>query len=262
MAEQRSVAADLARYYDLDTAGEQADLDLYLALASSADGKILELAAGTGRVALPLAAAGNAVTAVDRDPYMLERARLAWAQRAPAEQGSGQLETIEADISGLDLDRRFGLVILALNTLLMLPGREAQRDCLRAMARHLAPDGRGVIDVWLPAPDDLSLYDGRLTLEWLRHDEETGEMVAKLFSARHDAALATARVHTLFEAWSDETGNVRRLARADDLSFLSAHELLGLTEEAGLHPAIVAQDYGLSAFGTGGERMVLVCSLL
>ncbi|CAN5809561.1 class I SAM-dependent methyltransferase [soil metagenome] len=262
MAEQRRAAADLARYYDLDTAGEQADLDLYLALAASAGGPLLELAAGTGRVALPLAAAGNAVTAVDRDPHMLARARRTWDEIQSAGRGSGELETIEAEISGLHLERRFALVILALNTLLLLPGREAQRECLQAMARHLAPDGRAVIDVWLPAPEDLGLYDGRLTLEWLRRDEETGEMVAKLFSARHDAALATARVHTLFDAWSDATGSMRRLARADDLSFLSAHELLSLAGDAGLDPTVVAQDYSLTSFGTGSERMVLVCSLL
>ena len=75
-----ATAAALARLYDLDLLDDPGDLDLYLAMADRADGPILELAAGTGRLAVPLAVAGHPVTAVDLDPAMLERAR----QRAAA----------------------------------------------------------------------------------------------------------------------------------------------------------------------------------
>jgi SAM-dependent methyltransferase len=263
MAERPSAAAELARYYDLDLGDEEADLDLYLALARAADGPLLELAAGSGRLAVPLAAAGHVVTAVDVDPHMLARARQAWAALPGAEKNAaGALETIEADLTTLDLGRRFGLVILALNSLLLLPGRHAQLTGLRAMARHLAPAGRAVLDVWLPGPDDLALYDGRLSVEWTRPDDERGETVAKLVSARYDAALATARVSTFFDAWSNASAQLRRVAREDELSFLAGPELIRLVESAGLAPAVVAQDYGLTPFGTGSERMVLVCGLL
>ena len=65
----------LARLYDLDLSEDPGDLDLYLALAERTGGPILELAAGTGRLAVPLAAAGHQVTGVDLDPAMLARAR-------------------------------------------------------------------------------------------------------------------------------------------------------------------------------------------
>ena len=65
----------LARLYDLDLVEDPGDLDLYLALAARAGGPVLELAAGTGRIAVPLAEAGHAVTAVDIDPAMLARLR-------------------------------------------------------------------------------------------------------------------------------------------------------------------------------------------
>ena len=90
-------AAELARLYDLDLADERSDIDLYLALARGAGGAILELACGSGRIALPLAAAGHAVTGVDRDPQMLERARLAWAASG-AQLAGGTLELVEADV--------------------------------------------------------------------------------------------------------------------------------------------------------------------
>ncbi len=58
----------LARYYDLDLQDDPGDLDLYLAMAERTGGPVLELAAGSGRLAVPLARAGYAVTAVDNDP--------------------------------------------------------------------------------------------------------------------------------------------------------------------------------------------------
>ena len=61
---------------------------------------MLELAAGTGRIAIPLAQAGHAVTAVDIDPAMLARARAARG-RPPATSADGALTIVEADL--LDL---------------------------------------------------------------------------------------------------------------------------------------------------------------
>ncbi len=57
-----SFGAALARLYDLDLVEDPGDLDLYLALATRTGGPILELARGTGRLAVPLAAAGHDVT--------------------------------------------------------------------------------------------------------------------------------------------------------------------------------------------------------
>ncbi len=72
-----TAADSLARLYDLDLSEDPGDLDLLLALASRAEGPVLELASGSGRLTVPLARAGHAVTGVDLDPAMLARARLA-----------------------------------------------------------------------------------------------------------------------------------------------------------------------------------------
>ena len=90
-----STAAALARLYDLDLIEDPGDLDLYLALAERTGGPVLELAAGSGRLAVPLAAAGNRVTAVDLDPAMLARAR-AFAAREGV--GEDELTFVEADL--------------------------------------------------------------------------------------------------------------------------------------------------------------------
>ena len=193
-----ATAAALARLYDLDLTDDPGDLDLYLALADRAGGPILELAVGTGRLAVPLAEAGHLVTGVDLDPAMLDRARRRARRRPPS---SDRLTLVEADLVGLRLPDagRFGLAFIALNSLLVLPSRAAQQAALQALADHLAPGGLAVVDIWLPDAEDLARFDGRIILEWPRLDPETGAIVTKAGSALHDAAAATVTLTTIFE---------------------------------------------------------------
>jgi SAM-dependent methyltransferase len=281
--DDRRTADALARYYDLDLADDPGDLELYLALAQRTGGPVLELAAGTGRLAIPLAASGLAVTALDHDPAMLRRAATRWrlhggdptgdlAGVAPrparrgrtrrSTRGVGSLELLEADLISADLGDRFGLVILALNSLLLLETPDRQAAAVRSIARHLRADGLAVIDVWLPGPDDLALYDGRIVLEWLRDDPERGERVAKQASARFDPATAIVDLTALFDAWPADGGPVRRVGRTDRLRLVGASELVRLAEDAGLRVDTLAGDYSLTPFGTGAERAVLAGALL
>jgi SAM-dependent methyltransferase len=255
------VAARLARYYDLDTLDAPDDVDRYLTLAAVESGPILELAAGTGRLAVPLALAGHAVTAVDIDPAMLARAHAAWQQAAPDAHPGGSLEVVEADLLTLALRSRFGLVIFALNSIFLLATRDRQQAALTTMKRHLRPGGLAVVDVWLPHPDDLALYDGRLVLEWQREDEQTGERVAKTHAARFDSATAEVDLHALFDAWTP-AGAVRRTARHDRLRLVSATELAAMAEAAGLRVETVEGDHAGTPFGPGAERAVLLARLV
>jgi SAM-dependent methyltransferase len=163
----RDTAAEIARFYDLDVANERDDIDMYLALASASDGPILELACGSGRICIPLAEARHDVIGVDIDPAMLDRAATVWHElrhkRTPAAAGSasqhGSLTLERHDVTAMDLGRRFDLVILGFNSLLVIGNGDAaaQQITLGVMARHLTADGRAVIDTWLPTDDDLGL---------------------------------------------------------------------------------------------------------
>ena len=188
--EPTATARALARLYDLDLVDDPGDVDLYLALAARTGGPILELAAGTGRIAVPLTLAGHDVTAVDIDPAMLERA---FARvRMAGNRGAGTLELVEADLLELDLPfaGSYRLAIIALNSLFLLATRDAQRQALRTMARHLGPGGLAVVDVWLPEPEDLARFDGRLIFEYERREPETGLGVTKVDAARYDPTTA------------------------------------------------------------------------
>ena len=250
-------AAALARLYDLDFVEDPGDLDLYLALAARAGGPILEIASGSGRVTVPLAAAGYEVTAVDIDPAMIGRAEKALAGAGPAVRKRVQL--VEADLVGLELPygASFGLAILALNSILLLPTRELQRAALATMARHLRPGGIAVVDAWIPSAEELSRYDGRLALEYVREDPETGVVVTKVTSAQHEPATGHVDLTAMYEE-SEQGTPGRRWVRIDRMLLLSAPELESLAESVGLAVEVVAGDYDLNPVGGHDERAVIV----
>lgn len=251
-----ATAAALARLYDLDLMDDPGDLDLWLALADRADGPVLELAAGTGRLAVPLAAAGHAVTAIDLDPAMLERGR---SRAAAAGLPEDAIRWVEADLRTVRLPDagRYALAFVALNSLMLLSARAAQRDAFRTMAAHLAPGGLAAVDVWLPDAEDLGRFDGRVILEWPRTDPETGHVVTKAGSANHDAATGTITLTAIYEA-GPQGEPPARWVRRDQLRLVSADELAGFAEDAGLRVDLVAGGYDLGPLAPGSDRAVLV----
>ncbi len=246
-----------ARLYDLDLADDPGDLDLYLALAGRTGGPILELGAGTGRLAVPLAAAGHRVTAVDIDPAMLDRARRRAQDEGPAV--AGRLELVEADLLALDPsgEPAHRLAFIGLNSLFLLADRAAQLGAFRAMARHLAPGGLAVADVWLPDADDLARFDGRLILEYVRTDPETGHLVSKTAAAEHDATSDGVGLTTIYEEGLPGAAPLRWIRR-DRLRLVSPDELRAFAEAAGLVVETVAGGYDLRQIGPGDDRAIVI----
>ena len=252
--------AALARLYDLDLAIDPGDLDLYRALASRTGGPVLELAVGTGRLAVPLAAEGYGVVGIDRDAAMLARAGGRWreAQAAGSVRPGGSLELIAGDLFAADHGPQFGLVLLALSSLLLLGGASRQADALAVMARHLRPDGVAVVDVAVPDAGALAAYDGRISLEWMREDPAVGDHVSKMMSATYDAAARRVELTTIFESAAARGGALARHVRQDVIHLLSVDELLRAAADAGLEVEALGADYELSPLGPGADRAVLV----
>jgi SAM-dependent methyltransferase len=247
----------LARLYDLDLVEDPGDVELYLALAQRTGGPILELAAGSGRIAVPLAAAGHDVVAVDLDPAMLERAYA--RARAGSPSARGRLDLVEADLLELELAEAgsFRFTFIALNSLFLLATRDAQRRALRTMAVHLAPGGLAAIDVWLPEPEDLARFDGRMIFEYERLEPESGHEVTKVAAARYDPTTAIVDLTVIYEE-GPPGGPTVRWIRRDALRLVGADELRAIAEDAGLAVEQVGGDYELEPIGPGSERAVLI----
>ncbi|MFI7247065.1 class I SAM-dependent methyltransferase [Micromonospora chalcea] len=116
-------------------------------LAPLADGgPVLELAVGTGRVALPLAARGLTVEGVEASPEMVAHLR--------AKPGGADLPVTIGDMADVPVAGPYRLVFLVFNTLFNLVSEERQADCFRNVARVLAPGGAFVIETFVPDPAD------------------------------------------------------------------------------------------------------------
>ncbi|MFL5685627.1 MAG: class I SAM-dependent DNA methyltransferase [Chloroflexota bacterium] len=253
-----ATARALARLYDLDLQEDPGDLDLYRALADRADGPILELAAGTGRLAVPLAAAGHVITAVDIDEAMLDRAR---ERATDAGLAPEALRFIQADLLSLPEPEpptaRYGLAFIALNSIMLLASRDAQRAAIRTLATQLGPGGIAAVDAWLPDADDLGRFDGRVFHEWIREDPASGALVTKTGSAIHDATSGSIVLTAVFDE-APQGEAPRRWIRQDRLRLISADELAAFAEDAGLRVEMVAGGYDLTPLGYGAERAVLI----
>lgn len=135
---------DVARTYDW-TEQSTDDIPFFVALARQADGEILELGAGTGRVTIPVAKLGKPITALDVSEAMLSRAR--------AKAESHNIDFVLGDFRSLSLAQTFGLILA--------PGRvfehafsDAERHSVfGGCARHLKQHGILALHVWGPPAD-------------------------------------------------------------------------------------------------------------
>jgi SAM-dependent methyltransferase len=107
----------------------------------AAGGRALEFAIGTGRVAIPLRARGVEVSGIEYSEAMA--ARLA--------QKTTEIPVVIGDMATTRVDGEFALVYLVFNTIGNLFTQDAQVECFRNAARHLAPGGRFVVEVGVPA---------------------------------------------------------------------------------------------------------------
>ncbi|OLZ62484.1 SAM-dependent methyltransferase [Streptomyces sp. IMTB 2501] len=112
-------------------------------LAELADGgAALEFAIGTGRVAVPLAGRGVPVTGVELSGPMVEQLR--------TKAGEAAIPVVMGDMATTVAPGTYRLVYLVYNTISNLLTQAEQVECFRNAARHLAPGGRFVIELWVP----------------------------------------------------------------------------------------------------------------
>jgi SAM-dependent methyltransferase len=255
--------AELPELYDLEHTGFSEDIDLYLRLAEVVGDPILELGCGTGRVLVPLAAAGNQITGFDRSKPMLDRARSALHVHVQ-EHGGGLLQRVTlAEGSMTEAERApggpFGLVIFSLNGLMHLSTMAKQRAALASARRALDPRGMLVIDALNATPEMLATLDGRVQHEgsWRTSD---GTVVDRFSARTHDSA--EQRIDTaLWYDLIDPTGRIRRVRSGFPMRYLIAAELELLLEVTGFVEWKLYGSYDLDPYADGSERLIVTAEV-
>ncbi|MGX6608059.1 class I SAM-dependent methyltransferase [Micromonosporaceae bacterium Da 78-11] len=128
------------------------------------DGPVLELAIGSGRVALPLAERGLDLEGIEASPEMVALLR--------AKPGGERIPVVVGDMADVAVPGPYPLVFLVFNTLFNLTGEGRQDDCFRNVARVLAPGGRFVIEAYVPDPADFD-RDEQVRMQSVTGDSAT-----------------------------------------------------------------------------------------
>jgi SAM-dependent methyltransferase len=133
--------------YDARAVGVPGDVAFFADLAQDAARKdlpVLELACGTGRVAIPVARQGVRVVGLDASEAMLTRAREKSA-------GMGMVRWVHGNMASFQLAERFGLIYVPARSFLHLLTVEDQLSCLASVHEHLVPGGRFALDIFNPS---------------------------------------------------------------------------------------------------------------
>jgi SAM-dependent methyltransferase len=189
----------IARIYDPWSRSVVEDVDFYVEQALASGGPVVELAVGTGRIAVPVAKAGVRVIGVDESPEMLAGARA-------YSEGEGVAELVDlrkGDLREPPVTERVPLVIVPFRSLLHMPDEPEKLRALSAAASLLEPGGTLVFDVFAPSAEDIEETDGI----WLEREPGIFERAdwnersrTLVLSVRGDEQGATFELHWLSPA--------------------------------------------------------------
>jgi SAM-dependent methyltransferase len=129
------VTSEAVIWHDVECAAYQIDLPTWRELAERAGGPLLDIGAGTGRVALDLAARGHNVTALDSDADLVRELS------ARARTRNLRIDTLAGDARSFELGHKVSLAIAPMQVFQLLGGPDGRRAALQCIRRHLEPGG-------------------------------------------------------------------------------------------------------------------------
>lgn len=240
-----------APYYDLVNRFNDDDVGLWLSFAGRTTRPVLEVGAGTGRIAIQLALHGHRVTALDPSPAMLAIAR------QKADNVGATLTLIEAAVAEASLEpEHYGLVLIPADVFLYCPHGEAQLEMLRILRAAMTFDALLAID--LPGPA-MALDPGTngQPLVVFAGETDLGEPLDVVHLREDDLAAQSRLLRVTYERTSAD-GIVRRATSEHTLRYPYRFEMEYLLHLAGLALVDVYGDYELGPLTNDSERMIFI----
>jgi len=254
-------AAFVAQVYDGEHAGDIADVAWVVRLAGVAGGPVADLGCGTGRLTLPLAAAGFDVVAVDRSPAMLARLRAKLPRQSAVVRQRVHIEQAEV-VAWNAHPRDLALALVGYNTFAALLTADDQQRCLTAIKAALRAGGTLAIATAAVGARVVALPEGFSREVYRRSAPELGKGVE----------LVRRDIHR----WTDETRQVRQLALVYDVlqpdggrqryqyeyaaRYTSRWELEHLLARCGFDDVRVWGGYQEEAFAVEGGLLVVTAA--
>jgi SAM-dependent methyltransferase len=250
-----------AAFYDAvpSTAARQ-DVAFYVKQAGRAEGPVLELGCGTGRVLIPTARAGATITGLDKSEAMLALCHSKLAAEPAEVQGRATLVT--ADMRDFSLGGAFSLITTPFRSFQRLLTVADQLACLHAVRRHLSPRGRFILDLFNPSLEVLAtqVYPREAPPEPEFEMSNGRRVVRRDRTLAHDRANQVFDVEILYEA-REARGMPSTAVQRFQQRYLFRYEAEHLLARAGFKVEALYSDYDESPIGSGqGSELIFVAS--
>lgn len=221
--------------YDLVTGGAVGgDVDWYLRKAQACGGLVLELGAGTGRIALALARGGVMVHALDSDPGMLALLRQKISDQ-PSEVQQ-RIVTIEGDMRAFHVAERFALVIAPFRALLHNLTEDEHSACFRCVRQHLRENGQFAFNVFHPSLEFMAQNAGSLAGVWRwggTFAGKNGAVIMRSEANRYDTVRRRVHSQHRYEEYGPDGALTRTFLHRLELSYLYPSDIRRLLGETG-----------------------------
>jgi len=248
--------ASLETLYDAEHRTLVADIDLYLDLLHEARvrGPVLELACGSGRVAVPLALAGHQVVGLDLSEAMLRRARA--RRRTLPPEAAARLRFSLQDMRRFRFAHPFAAAMIPFSSLALLPEAADRAACLECTARHLRPRAPLVID--LPSPVAAPPGGGPRVVAGRFRLPRWGEEIEKVVEEAADPERGTIRVRYHYRLVPADGGAPVTFAETSfELARIERRQIEAQLYAAGFDVVAVMGDYRGTPHSPASPRLVI-----
>jgi len=240
---------EIAEYYDHVTPyAERVDVGFFVEGALASGGAVLEVGCGTGRVLIPTARAGVAISGVDISPQMLAvcRQRLSQESRRVQERVS----LFQADMRDFQLSQTFQLVTMPFRPFQHLITTVDQMACLERVRAHLDKGGRLILDLFNPSLQALLGETGVETEEGTAFTMPDGRRVTRSVKINDRDYFKQVNQVELIYYVSYPDGREKRLVHAFGMRYLFRYEAEHLLERCGFAVEQLYADYDRAPYGS------------
>lgn len=227
---------EMAEYYDM-IYSDHIDLDFYLKEARNAQGPVLEVACGTGRILLRLLQEGIDATGIDLSDGMLEKLH------KKAKSLGIQANAVHADMREFKLEKRFKLIIVPYRSFLHLLDDSARKKTLANFREHLAPGGCLLLHAYNPSKAEMEMQGGYHKFDYEELSAKDGKRYSLEWFLDYDPAGRVGHYKIILRQGE---GKPREFLM--DLGYVPIKEMDALLKGAGFRNPRVYCGFGYSPF--------------
>jgi len=236
---------------------DREDVAFYRDLCSAADGAVLELGCGTGRILIPAAEAGSTITGMDQSGFMLDRCRA--KLRTFGADIQRRVTLVQADMTTFSLGRTFALVTVPFRPLQHLVSVEEQMSFLACAHRHLHPGGKLALDVFHP---DLKRLASAASAEEIEDTPEQiladGRRLRRTFRLTAKQPAEQTNDVELIYYLQEPAGNTTRIVQAFPMRYYFRFELEHLLVRSGFQLQQLFGNFDKSPFTDSSPEMIVI----